>query len=455
MVQYSLVCAYFLPLFFLAFVSCAKVATPPSTGPEVADMANNMADSSYDTEFTATGRTIVVSTSGNDTAFGDAAHPYRTITKAASVANPGDLVLIRAGIYSEFVRLTRGGTPGNPVIFKADGIVVLEDPNSPDWAYDWDGVFNVYQTAYVVVSGLRIQGSHWFGIGLYQADNVTIQNCITYRTGASGIYAIQSSGVTVRGNTVRRACTRTTADTTVATQECISLDSVSGFDVYRNEVFDTVDIDPAVTLGGEGIDIKNASATGTVSRNVVHDLARLGIYVDAWNAVSLHDVIVERNLVYGCDHGIAVSSEAGGTAEIIDIVNNIVHDNRNNGIVISAWVQNGPRRNVTIMNNTAVRNGTSSWGGGIAVENADASGVIIRNNICSDNVKWQLAVYPQTGMTVDYNLINGFRSYDYAREITGTDALVDVDPVFVDTLFRIGAASPARDSGSRQRGACQ
>jgi hypothetical protein len=218
--------------------------------------------------------------------------------------------------------------------------------------------------------------------------------------------------------------------------------------VYRNEVFDTVDIDPAVTLGGEGLDIKNASATGTVSRNVVHDLARLGVYVDAWSAVSLHDVIVERNLVYGCDHGIAVSSEAGGTAEIIDIVNNIVHDNRNNGIVISAWVQNGPRRNVTIMNNTAVRNGTSSWGGGIAVENADASGVIIRNNICSDNVKWQLAVYPQTGMTVDHNLIEGFRSYDYAREITGTDALVDVNPVFVDTLFRIGAASPARDSGS-------
>ena len=55
-------------------------------------------------------REIHVSKSGSDGAAGDAANPYLTVSKAASVAQPGDTTTIHAGIYREFVNPPRGGT---------------------------------------------------------------------------------------------------------------------------------------------------------------------------------------------------------------------------------------------------------------------------------------------------------------------------------------------------------
>ena len=50
-----------------------------------------------------------VATSGSDTGDGSADRPYRTINRAAELAQPGDSVVVHAGEYREWVRPRRGG----------------------------------------------------------------------------------------------------------------------------------------------------------------------------------------------------------------------------------------------------------------------------------------------------------------------------------------------------------
>ena len=59
---------------------------------------------------TAAAREIQVATTGSDANPGGKDNPYLTIGKAASVAQPGDMVIVPAGTYREWVKPVRGGT---------------------------------------------------------------------------------------------------------------------------------------------------------------------------------------------------------------------------------------------------------------------------------------------------------------------------------------------------------
>ena len=62
--------------------------------------------------------TYYVATNGADTNPGTREQPFRTIQKAATVACPGDTVLIRAGTYRETVSPQRSGEAGRPITFR-------------------------------------------------------------------------------------------------------------------------------------------------------------------------------------------------------------------------------------------------------------------------------------------------------------------------------------------------
>src|SRR4051794_41946059 len=52
---------------------------------------------------------IHVATAGSDTADGSEDSPFRTISRAAAIARPGDTVLVHGGEYREWVAPRRGG----------------------------------------------------------------------------------------------------------------------------------------------------------------------------------------------------------------------------------------------------------------------------------------------------------------------------------------------------------
>ena len=60
-----------------------------------------------------------VSEAGSDDGPGSLDKPFRTIQRAAEKMEPGDVCLVRGGIYRETVRPPRGGEPGKPIRFRA------------------------------------------------------------------------------------------------------------------------------------------------------------------------------------------------------------------------------------------------------------------------------------------------------------------------------------------------
>lgn len=61
-----------------------------------------------------------VAPAGSDENPGTEAKPFRTIQKAADVAQAGDRVFVRAGLYSETVSPKRSGAAGGPIVFEGE-----------------------------------------------------------------------------------------------------------------------------------------------------------------------------------------------------------------------------------------------------------------------------------------------------------------------------------------------
>ena len=141
------------------------------------------------------------------------------------------------------------------------------------------------------------------GILAFFASNVVIDNNQTLRTASAEIGIWFTDLVMVRGNRVQDA--RTTGS-----QECLSLNEATHFEVSFNEVWNT----QTWPQRCEGLDVKNGSAYGKVFKNVTHDLPLECIYVDAFDRPT-HDIDVYANYGYNCSMGVAMTSEVGGVLE--------------------------------------------------------------------------------------------------------------------------------------------
>ena len=134
--------------------------------------------------------------------------------------------------------------------------------------------------------------------------------------------------------------------------------------------------------------------------------------------------------------------------EELKIYNNIAYNNE--GVGLHLFKTNHLIRNIQIVNNTFYDNGLG-WGGGIFINNSRVDDILIRNNILSQNLTFQIAAAEGVSMdnlTIDHNLIDGYRGAD--GEIYGSD-YVQGDPLFVNPAgldFHLQHGSPAIDQGS-------
>ena len=251
----------------------------------------------------------------------------------------------------------------------------------------------------------------------------------------------------IDGNEVESSCSN-------GSQENITVAGTNSFEVKNNHVHNEL---PG--YGKEGICLKDGSAEGKAYGNHVHHTSAVGIYLDAWDKHTYHIQIFENIVHDSRNDGITVASEMGGLLENIKIYNNISYNNSFLGISISrngpASTQVQPLKDIEVINNTVYYNGLSGWGGGISVGNPNVQGIVIRNNIFSQNLSFQILVAtdaPVQELTVDHNLIHGFRWYteERALEVYGID-YVEEDPGFVNASgadFRLQGNSPAIDMGS-------
>jgi len=454
-----------------------------------------------------------VSPIGDDNDLGTIDQPWCTIGKAAGLLKAGDIVYIREGIYYETITIANSGTDGNritlsayedenvvmdgsygnaPVIYikknnidindikirnsKQHGISIeysdniliqgctiddseysairsLESTNieimdntisNSSIANDWgSGIRSIYDD-YVSISSNSVTDTAAYGIRIENSDNVIIEYNYTYDTIHSGIvFTGGSDTVRINDNEIVLACNGSYS-------ECLSLKNVHNFSVYNNEIHTSGD----TQYGGEGLSLVDESSNGLVYNNYIHDLEKVGLYLDGGigpdNALSYIDVY--NNRIDNCSEGIAIGSEQGNAVQNIDIYRNTCSRNWYHGIIVSDWVNNGPRENINIYNNTIYDNGTKEglYDCGIAVFTTNINNVNIFNNICSDNFNFQVGINPESAaqVNVDYNLINGEQTH--AWSVTGTDDVTG-PPLFVNVPaldFHLTETSPAIDQGN-------
>ena len=390
------------------------------------------------------GNVYYVAPSGDDSNPGTETQPWRTIQKAANTLRAGDAVQIRAGTYRERVVPQNSGSDGNhQITYTAyPGETVTLDGSGVSVPVD-EGLFYVTGLNYIQISGLRVIHSAYAGILIDNSGHIIIEKNYTYDTASSGIGVWGSHHITIDGNEVELACSN-------GMQESLTVAGTDTFEAQGNHVHNGV-----AGYDKEGICVKDGAANGKVYRNHVHHTQAVGIYVDAWDKHSFN-IEVFQNVVHDISSsGIALASEQGGLLEHIRVYNNVSYHNKTTGLWLSGCcpgVASHPLRDLKIVNNTFYDNGWEPWGGGIGIDkNPGIQNVTIRNNLCSQNLSFQIAVdaaVPTQALTVDHNLIDGYQGGE--GEIYGGDPVVG-NPLFVNPSgadFHLKPNSPVIDKGS-------
>jgi hypothetical protein len=368
--------------------------------------------------------------SASDSNPGTEALPWKTIQKAANTLVAGDTVYIKQGTYTGLVSAKNSGSAGAWITYSAY-------PGHEHKAILDGAGFQIKGKSYIKVSGLRIQevmGGSEFGIDIVgPGSNITISGNYIYHTRASGIAAWGApwqqgepdsalTNLIIENNKVERA-------NDGGYNEIIHVaNGVDGFEIRNNEVLNG---GPNGTNGGEGIDAKYGVRNGKIYGNRVHDLQRIGIYVDGASRYATN-IEVFGNLVYNTPStGITIGKEGAGTVDGIRVYNNIVYGHARNGIDLFPHFNDNSAnmRNITIVNNMIYGNGFEAGhgGGGIAVNYPTATNVVVRNNIAYKNTDFQIST--NVG-AVDHNLTT--------------------DPHFVNEAardFHLKSTSPALDTG--------
>ena len=316
---------------------------------------------------------------------GTVALPFRTIQKGVNSAGGSDTVVVQAGTYSitsgVLIR-SKNGTVTAPFVLRGVGTPIIKDATGK--SLYWSGLVNVMSSSNVVVTGLALRNSGFFGVMIDRSRDVTVRGNSSATSGGSALFALSSVHVNVHTNDFSNFCYLGANGRGIPCQEGVSIVSVDTFDVSGNSVHDArqngAQVQPG---GGEGIDAKEASKHGYIRFNRVWNLVQLGIYVDAWDKTA-EDIEIYGNRVWNTASGIVIASEMGGTVRNVRVHDNLVYRNGFDGIAVSSYGGNGLRDRIAIYNNTVAFNGytvnkppyctlwgCSDYGTGLRIETAE------------------------------------------------------------------------------------
>jgi hypothetical protein len=367
---------------------------------------------------------FVVGPSGNDSAAGTAAAPWKTLQHAANVVGPGDHVTVNAGNYVGF-NLTTSGTAAAPIVFEATPGVAITQRNS------------------VTPDGINLEGASYVTV-----ENFTVNN-------------MPRTGIRTVGDPDNPAKFVTLEHNFLAGNQMWGI--LTGF-------VDDLDIDGNSATGSvvqHGIYVSNSGDRPIVRDNLVVGNHDSGIQINAdinqGGDGIITGAVVSGNIIFNNGTG-------GGSAINLDgvqnsrVENNLLYNNHFSGISLYQIDGAQPSKNNTVVNNTIDQASDGQW----AMNIQDGStGNTLRNNIFVSSHPFRGAIDISSdslsGFSSDYNAVisrfttdggNSVKTLAQWQTATGQDAhsLVSSAAALVQSPsngnYRLPANSPAVDAGT-------
>ena len=380
-----------LPSILLAMVALAGVVAVIATGrllgggstqtgpgmtPTVAPVTSGTTASRPGTTAEQTGpRQWFVSSSGSNSGAGSRQSPLATAEHAASLARPGDSIVLMAGAHDEIVLDGVNGTAAQPIRVIAESGASVSSGSINSLA-----AFLVKNSSHLEIHDVRVHTALW-GFLVEYSNDIDLIDVVSEDVGQEGIkISYYSHHVLVDGATVRRTGLKTDLP---YTGEGIYLgsgrndiqDSVNNVVIRNSEISFTT---------AEAIDIKAYVHDVVVEGNFIHDIDTFNsgaVVVGIGTRVYPDPAVVIRNNTitrvratespYADANCIALSAAA-------TVYNNVLYDCADRGIYVLRDFPNPAARTVNIWFNTVVSNGRF---GDIVDEGVAATNLV--NNIGS------------------------------------------------------------------------
>ncbi len=390
-------------------------------------------------------KTWVVSGTGQDTAAGTAAAPFRTLGKAVSVVQPGELVLVKAGTYNESVVLTKAGTPQAKITFQGEG--------NPKITPGASGALVQFKAPYVIFDGFDIDVQNQARFAVTFTGNVqgsVIANSeIHHGTLGAGITTYDGAmGATIENNHVHHFSRGETDSHGISVQTTSRDIKILNNDIHDNsgdsvqclgpETFNNNAPADGLLIEGNhfytnrenGIDIKTCYNV-TIRNNRIHGF-RLSSSAKG-DAVVVHysakNVVIDNNDIYDSGKGISVGGNHEGPVPTgVVIQRNRIHDIVTTGGMEGTGMRLENSDGTKVLNNTIVRTAGFALrlGGGTGGATSNAT---VKNNIIDATQNVNLGAQ-RAGLQMDGNLyglsgsfgINGAAADWTAFKALGVDA---------------------------------
>ncbi|MGE5423151.1 MAG: choice-of-anchor Q domain-containing protein [Ignavibacteriales bacterium] len=364
----------------------------------------------------STSTAYYVSTTGSNLNDGlSETSPFKTISKAVSVAQAGETILVRGGIYNEKITMPYSGTADNPIVMQNYPSETPIIDGTGIAAVDDGALLTISSKSYIKIIGFEVRNyvspnaRCVMGIRVDGGDSqgIEIRNCKVHdiRTTYSGSNANRNAhaiavygtikdlnrsidGIIIDGNEVYNC--------KLGQSEAITFNgNVTNFQVTNNRVHDNDNIGICM-IGFEGT--ANNDNAGVAS--AMQDRARHGLCAQnqVWNISSGnnptygekcadaiyvdggYDILIERNIVDNSDIGVEAASEHKGCkTQYITIRNNLITKCKGVGGILfgGASRSNGTATDVKIFNNTLYNNEPH-----LGIGYANSSTNEVKNNIC-------------------------------------------------------------------------
>ena len=411
------------------------------------------------------------------TGTGAQSSPFKTVAQAMAVAQPGDTIYLRPGVYAPF-NVSVGGTNDNRTKITTlpgeERQAIVDGGGVPGggisiYGVDHVDILNLTIRNITSQSAVQMGGGHHIrveGCQIHTIDRSAIlchgTNAVAYRDGPDS--SIHMTNILIKGNDCYD-CYRVGAG-----NEVISVAAgVSNIIIEDNDIHDSLQY---------GIDLKVGVQDAIVRRNRIWGVKEHGIYLDAAKKF-LRRIQVYDNWVWGPGrnhvanqpmlglNGIALAREAEGDASQselsdINIYNNRVFGMRQQGILAFGHGSNGGDQPDGSISNISIRFNTvydcGKDGAREELRVADwTSGAYKTNGIVSNfEVIGNILYRPGGGTVFGAQAMINNPEFTYERNVTADPLFANPDravvipdgflPVIELPDFSIGAGSLAIDT---------